>query len=116
MLKLSRKKAQKTFGVEGLQDIQPIKYLKLIPNIPILFLHGQNDHFINYTNANELFQEKIRYETPKKSSLYTIVDANHGQSFLIGDLENSVVNEYNVIIDKTISDTTLEFTKKWINC
>ncbi|WP_425381344.1 alpha/beta hydrolase [Spiroplasma endosymbiont of Polydrusus pterygomalis] len=115
MLKLSRKKAQKTFGVEGLQEIQPIKYLKLIPNIPMLFLHGQNDHLINYTNANELFQEKIRYETPKKSSLYTIIDANHGQSFLIGDLEKSVVNEYNVITDKTISDTTLEFIKKWTN-
>lgn len=34
--------------------------------MPMLFLHGQNDHFINYTNANELFQEKIRYEIPKK--------------------------------------------------
>lgn len=66
MLKLSRKKAQKTFGVDGLQEIQPIKYLKLIPDMPVLFLHGQNDHFINYTNANELFQEKIRYEIPKK--------------------------------------------------
>ncbi|WDA53931.1 MULTISPECIES: alpha/beta hydrolase [unclassified Spiroplasma] len=115
MLKLSRKKAQKTFGVDGLQEIQPIKYLKLIPDMPMLFLHGQNDHFINYTNANELFQEKIRYEIPKKSSLYTILDANHGQSFLIGDLDHTVVNEYNLVTDKGISDTTLEFVQKWIN-
>ena len=115
MLKLGRKTAQKSFGVEGLEEIQPIKYLKLIPNVPMLFLHGQNDHFINYTNAHELFQEKIRYETPKKSCLYTIRDANHGQSFLIGDLENSVVNEYNSVTNKTISKVTLEFVNKWIN-
>lgn len=115
MLKWGRKKAQKTFGIDGLEELQPIKYLKLIPNIPMLFLHGQNDNFIKYTNANELFQEKIRYEIPKKSSLYTIRDANHGQTFLIGDLENTVVNEYNLVIDKTISDITLEFVNKWIN-
>lgn len=51
----------------------------------------------------------------KKSSLYTILDANHGQSFLIGDLDHTVVNEYNLVTDKGISDTTLEFVQKWIN-
>lgn len=110
-----QKKIQKEVGVQKLQELQPIKFLKLIPNLPMLFLHGEADNFINYTNASELFQEKIRYEMPIKSSIYIVGNANHGQTFLIGDLEDSVINEHNVLLSETISNLVLEFVRKWIN-
>ncbi|WP_375317712.1 alpha/beta hydrolase [Spiroplasma endosymbiont of Virgichneumon dumeticola] len=109
------KKVQKQIGVEKLQELQPIKYLKFIPNVPMLFLHGETDHFINYTNTSELYQEKIRYEITIKSVIYTIRNANHGQTFLIGDQEDSVVNEHKLLLTQTITNLVLEFIHKWIN-
>lgn len=110
-----QKKVQKEMGLEKLEALQPIKHLKLISNIPVLFLHGESDDFINYTNASELYQEKIRYEMPIKSAFYTIRNANHGQTFLVGDLEDSVVNEHGLLLTQTITNLVLEFVDKWTN-
>lgn len=115
MLNWIHKKAQKTFGIAGLQELQPIKYLKLVPELPMLFLHGQADKFINYTNSQDLYEEKKRYENTKKSTIYTILGANHGQTFLIGDFEQTVVNAHNLVIDQTISNLTLAFIEQWTN-
>lgn len=107
MINIFRKTVKKTTGVNDLKLLQPIKYLKNIPNLPILFLHGKEDNFVSYTNSEELYNEKIRYEHAVKSKIFIIDKAMHGQSFLLGDNGVDIFDEFNQIHKEKISSLIL---------
>lgn len=114
-MKIFHKQITKMTGFTNLSLLQPIKYLRYIPNIPVLFLHGQSDRFISYTNSQELYREKIRYEHPIKSKIYLIKEALHGQSFLVGDNpEATIIDEYEQPQDKKISELVLDYINQII--
>ncbi|MDQ7983245.1 MAG: alpha/beta hydrolase [Spiroplasma sp.] len=115
-MKLFHHQIKKMTGFADLSTLQPIKYLKYIPKIPILFLHGQSDYFISYTNTQELYNEKIRYEEPIKTKVYLVKEAIHGQCFLIGDNPQATIfDEYNQPQDKKISELVLDYIDQIIN-
>lgn len=109
MVNVFRKAIKKTTGIADLRVLQPIKYLKSIPKLPVIFLHGKGDTFVSYTNTEELYNEKIRYEQPIKSKIYIIDKAMHGQSFLLGDNGVTIYDEFNQEHHEKISDLILEY-------
>lgn len=114
-MKLFHKQIKKMTGFTDSSLLQPIKYLKHIPKLPVLFLHGQSDFFISYTNSQELYREKIRYEQPIKSKIYLVKEALHGQCFLIGDNPQATIfDEYNQPQDKKISELVLDYINQVI--
>lgn len=104
MINIFRKAIKKTTGIDNLEVLEPIKYLKHIPDLPIIFLHGKGDNFVSYTNSEELYNEKIRHEQQIKSKIYIIDKAMHGQSFLLGDNGVTIYDEFNQEHHKKISD------------
>ncbi|MGL5268185.1 MAG: alpha/beta hydrolase [Spiroplasma sp.] len=115
MVNLFRTTIKKTTGIGDLTELQPIKYLKNIPKLPIIFLHGKNDSFINYTNSEELYNEKIRYEQSIKSKIFIIDKAMHGQSFLVGDNGVTIYDEFNQEHNKKISKLILDYINQQLN-
>ncbi|MBE4704102.1 alpha/beta hydrolase [Spiroplasma platyhelix] len=109
MVNIFRKTIKKTTGISDLTVLKPIKYLKYIPNIPALFLHGKADNFVSYTNTEELYHEKIRYEQPVKSKMYLIDKALHGQSFLLGDNGVTIYDEFNQKHKEPLSTLVLTY-------
>lgn len=115
MVNVFRKAIKKTTGISDLKQLQPIKYLKYIPNLPVLFLHGKSDSFVSYTNSEELYNEKIRYEEAVKSKIFIIDKAIHGQSFLLGDNGVNIYDEFNQKHKEKISNLILNYIEQQLN-
>lgn len=111
MVHLLRNQAKRNLGTENLSVLRPINYLKFLGKIPCIFLHGIGDRFVTYVNSEELYQEKIRHEQPIKSQLYLIDKAIHGQSFLVGDNNVEIFDEYNQEYNEKLSNLILDYIK-----
>lgn len=115
LINVFRKSIKKNMGISNLAELEPIKYLKYIPNLPALFLHGKSDAFVSYTNTEALYKEKIHYEQPVRSRMFIIDKSIHGQSFLLGDNGVTIYDEFNQIHKEKISNLILDYIDQQLN-
>ncbi|QBQ07851.1 alpha/beta fold hydrolase [Spiroplasma gladiatoris] len=54
-----------------------LKYMNLNKDIPIFFVHGQGDTFIDYQMSWDMYNQKIKFETNKKSEIWTPEGSEH---------------------------------------
>lgn len=90
-------KQQDKFKIKSISTINKLKYCA---NIPVLFIHGNNDETVPVTMTEHLFAKKISYEqTPEISELLIIPEAKHVRA---------ITTDYNVYCN-----STLKFVHKW---
>ncbi|WP_342277045.1 alpha/beta hydrolase [Spiroplasma endosymbiont of Nebria brevicollis] len=90
-------KHQDKFKIKSINTINKLKYCA---NIPVLFIHGNDDETVPVTMTEHLFTKKISYEqTPEISELLIIPKAKHVRA---------ITTDYNIYCN-----STLKFVHKW---